>query len=212
MLSLLGAEELPKGAIVATARLVDVLPTWSAQVPPLEEHLGDFSPKRHAWKFVDVVRLACPVPAKGHLDCGPFLETCKRRSCGVVDDADGPRNWIMPIMNYTTKVPADRTVAEISQLLVKKGATEIMTSFDDDAKPVALKWRIRSRHGPLSFSMPVRVDAIYEVMTRQRVMATNAVARREQAYRTAWRIIKDWIEAQIALLKRSQSEIRRSMG
>ena len=107
----------------------------------------------------------------------------------------------MPIMNYTTKVSADRTVAEISQLLVKKGATEIMTSFDDDAKPVALKWRTRSKHGPLSFSMPVRVDAVYEVMTRQRVMATNAAARREQAYRTAWRIIKDWVEAQMALLE-----------
>ena len=101
----------------------------------------------------------------------------------------------MPIMNYTTKVSADRTVAEISQLLVKKGASEIMTSFDEHAKPVALKWRTRSKHGPLSFSMPVRVDAVYEVMTRQRVMATNNAARREQAYRTAWRIIKDWVEA-----------------
>ena len=67
VLSLLGAEDLPKGAIVATARLMDVLPTWSAQVSPMEEHLGDFSPSRYAWKFVDVVRLTCPVPAKGHL-------------------------------------------------------------------------------------------------------------------------------------------------
>ena len=34
--------------------------------------------------------------------------------------------------------------------------------------------------------MPVRVDAVYEVMTRQRMMATDARARWEQAYRTAW--------------------------
>ena len=107
----------------------------------------------------------------------------------------------MPIKNYTTRIPADRTVAELSQLLAKKGASEIMTSFGDDAKPVALKWRIRSKHGPLSFSLPVRVDAVYELMTRQRVMATNERARREQAYRTAWRIIKDWVEAQMALLE-----------
>ena len=91
----------------------------------------------------------------------------------------------MPIKNYTTRIPADRTVAELSQLLAKKGASEIMPSFGDDAKPVALKWRIRSKHGPLSFSLPVRVDAVYELMTRQRVMVTNATARREQAYRTA---------------------------
>ena len=92
-------------------------------------------------------------------------------------------------------------MAEISQLLVKKGASEIMTSFGEDAKPIALKWRTKSKHGPLSFSMPVKVDSVYEVMTRQRVMATNAKARREQAYRTAWRIIKDWVEAQVALLE-----------
>ena len=107
----------------------------------------------------------------------------------------------MPIKNYTTKIAAERTVAELSQLLARKGASEIMTSFSEDGKPVALKWRIRSKHGPLSFSMPVRVDAVYEVMTRQRVMPTDARVRREQAYRTAWRIIKDWIEAQLALLE-----------
>ena len=49
--------------------------------------------------------------------------------------------------------------------------------------------------------MPVRVDAVYEVMTRQGVMRTDARARREQAYRTAWRISKDWVEAQLALLE-----------
>ena len=107
----------------------------------------------------------------------------------------------MPIKNYTTKIAADRTVAELSQLLARKGASGIMTSFGEDAKPVALKWRIKSKHGPLSFSMPVRIDAVYEVMTQQRVMATDAKSRREQAYRTAWRIIKDWVEAQLALLE-----------
>ena len=47
----------------------------------------------------------------------------------------------------------------------------------------------------------MRVDAVYELMTWQMVMATNAEARREQVYRTAWRIIKDWVEAQLALLE-----------
>ena len=45
----------------------------------------------------------------------------------------------MPIKNYTTRIPADRTVTELSQLLAKKGALEIMTSFGDDAKSVALR-------------------------------------------------------------------------
>ena len=31
----------------------------------------------------------------------------------------------MPILNYTTRVPAEQTVVEITRLLVKYGATDI---------------------------------------------------------------------------------------
>ena len=33
----------------------------------------------------------------------------------------------MPILNYTTKIPAEQTAAEIMSILVKKGATDILT-------------------------------------------------------------------------------------
>ena len=51
----------------------------------------------------------------------------------------------MPIKTYVTKMPPDRTVAEVPQLLVKKWATEIMTPFDDDAKPVANSTTLKRR-------------------------------------------------------------------
>ena len=35
----------------------------------------------------------------------------------------------MPILNYTTRVPAEQTVLEISRLLVRHGATDIITSY-----------------------------------------------------------------------------------
>ena len=67
VLSILGSEDLPKGAIVATGRLIKVLPTWSAQVSSQERHLGDYSTGRYAWRFAEVVQLTSPMPAKGHL-------------------------------------------------------------------------------------------------------------------------------------------------
>ena len=33
----------------------------------------------------------------------------------------------MPLLNYTTKIPAEQTAAEIMSILVKKGATDILT-------------------------------------------------------------------------------------
>ena len=35
----------------------------------------------------------------------------------------------MPILNYTTKIPAEQTAAEIMSILVKKGATDILTHY-----------------------------------------------------------------------------------
>ena len=107
----------------------------------------------------------------------------------------------MPLLNYTTKVPAERTASEIMSLLVKKGAVQIMTEYRPNGQPVGLKWRVESVHGPLGFALPINVDAVFNVLTAQRVLASNAKARREQAERTAWRIVKEWVEAQMALIE-----------
>lgn len=60
---------IARGAIIATARLVDVRPTdeVAIEVSGLERHLGDFSPGRWAWKLADVVRLEEPIGARGSL-------------------------------------------------------------------------------------------------------------------------------------------------
>ena len=107
----------------------------------------------------------------------------------------------MPLLNYTTKIPAQRTLSEISVLLAKKGATEIMTMFDSNGQPDGLKWRVKTQNGPTAFAMPVNIDAIFKIMTRNRVHVTNATLRRTQATNTAWRIIKDWVDVQMALLE-----------
>ena len=50
-------------------------------------------------------------------------------------------------------------------------------------------------------SFPINADAAFEILTRDRVMKTNPAARMQQANRTAWRIIKEWILAQMALIE-----------
>ncbi len=50
--------------------------------------------------------------------------------------------------------------------------------------------------GPRGIRLPANVDAVHAVLIRQKVKCD-----REQAERVAWRIVKDWVEAQMAILE-----------
>ena len=107
----------------------------------------------------------------------------------------------MPLLNYSTRINPSRTITEIMEILARKGASEIMTVYDDCAQPVGLNWRVQTAHGPLAYGLPVNVESVLQVLTRDGVMKTDATRRWEQANRVAWRILKSWIEAQMALLE-----------
>lgn len=67
----LAQNEMPRGAVVATARLIDVVPCDKylrvAGISSNEQAFGDFSPGRFAWFLEDVAALPEPVPARGSL-------------------------------------------------------------------------------------------------------------------------------------------------
>ena len=108
----------------------------------------------------------------------------------------------MPLLDYTTKVNAQKTVTEVMGLLVAKGADEISIVYDDDRQPAGLKWTVQSpRLGRVGFALPCNIDAVFAKLTEQRIMVTAPESRRQQAIRTSWRILKDWVEAQMALLE-----------
>lgn len=66
---------LPRGAIVATCVLYDVVPTEEFQGEDfLDGAFGDFRVGRYAWRLRDVVALAEPAPAKGALGLWEWSE------------------------------------------------------------------------------------------------------------------------------------------
>ena len=114
----------------------------------------------------------------------------------------------MPLLNYSTRVEAHRTVSEIAAILVRHGASRIMQEYDGSGNIVALKWSLAGRFGTLGYAMPVNYEAVYEVLTDEgRIFKGDAERRKAQARRVAWRILKDWIEAQIALLESGMVEM-----
>lgn len=102
----------------------------------------------------------------------------------------------MPILNYTTKVDVYTTLGAIQGQLVKHGARKIMQDYDDDGRITALTFCINTPAGVRGVRLPANVDAVHKVLTKQKVKCD-----REHAERVAWRILKDWVEAQMAILE-----------
>lgn len=107
----------------------------------------------------------------------------------------------MALLNYSTTVDAYKTVAEIEQMLVKHGAKSIMKSYEGE-DVTSLSFLIDTGNGNIPVKLPVRLDDVLQVLTEQKKAhpKANIKATREQANRVAWRILKDWIEVQMALL------------
>ena len=108
----------------------------------------------------------------------------------------------MPLLNYTTKVDVYTTLGEIQRQLVKHGAKKILQDYDDDGHIIALAFAIDTPTGPRGVRLPANVNAVYEVLLRQKIKCD-----REQAERVAWRIVKDWVEAQMATLESEMVQI-----
>ena len=106
----------------------------------------------------------------------------------------------MAILNYTTTVDSFKTVSEIEYILMKHKAKSIMKNYDGESI-TGLSFLIDTGSRQIPVRLPVRVDECLEVLKREKEKGMkNIKATREQAERVAWRILKDWVEAQMALL------------
>lgn len=108
----------------------------------------------------------------------------------------------MPLLNYTSSVPVDRTIGQMHKLLAAHGANMIATTYVDGAA-AGLSFRIDGAHGQRSFTLPVDVAATHQVLREEAAakQMRGGYATRAQAERTAWRVVKDWLEAQFALIE-----------
>jgi len=110
------------------------------------------------------------------------------------------------IKNFSTAISVEKTIAEIEQMLSKYGATKIMKEYDIDGHPVNLVFGIMTGNGEMPVKLPVRTEKILEVFKMQ--VSNKKLPRKfwsgdwakEQADRVGWRIIKDWLDAQLTLI------------
>lgn len=105
----------------------------------------------------------------------------------------------MPLLNYTTQISADKTVSEIQRALAKAGAKQIMNDYDSNGFIVAMAFSIDLNGQVIGFRLPTDWRPVQAVLLKQRV--SKSLQTQEQALRVAWRITKDWVEAQLAIIE-----------
>src|SRR5712691_12014786 len=103
----------------------------------------------------------------------------------------------MPIKNYTTTVPANRSIAEIQDALVKHESTGALYKYEQGTGRIeALQFLLLVKNKYVSFSLQVHWRKFQRVLELQQVRRYD---KEEYVYRVAWRNIRDWIMAQLAL-------------
>ncbi len=110
----------------------------------------------------------------------------------------------MPLLNYTTEIEPAKTLGEITALLVAARAQAIMTEFDGAGNPTAVSFRVLGKFGQMGFKLPCNYLAAGKILNKQ--ATSGKIPRRYvndniQARRVAWRILRQWLEAQLALVE-----------
>lgn len=110
----------------------------------------------------------------------------------------------MAILNYTTKIKTEKTASEIQTMLGKSGAQAVMSEYQD-GEVSAISFRYEEEGKLLSFRLPINSEGVFRAIKRD--CEANRYKNIDQAKRTAWRIVKDWIEAQMALVEANQADL-----
>lgn len=107
----------------------------------------------------------------------------------------------MPLLNYTTSIDPDKTASEIAKCLSSHGAKAILTEYDDNSEYITtLSFKISLDGNDIAFKLPCDWKPVLTILENDNKVPRSKCTQ-SQAVRVAWRIIKDWVEAQMALVE-----------
>lgn len=122
----------------------------------------------------------------------------------------------MGTLNYTTEIESSKTIGELQSLLANQGADAVVIQYVD-RQPVGIRFLLSTPLGPKSFALPVNVDAVHRLLVKQsregklKSLSRARAESREQAARVAWRVVKDWVAAQLAIIEAEMATIDQVM-
>jgi hypothetical protein len=128
----------------------------------------------------------------------------------------------MFIKNYTSDVPVHQTIHRIEQVLIKCGVSGIMKEYGPNSEVIAITFKIEFEKGKsVSIRLPADRDAAWNALwldyvdgdkTDGQIILWNSRKRKtkaqfkEQAERTAWKLVQDWVEVQMSMIQMKQAD------
>jgi hypothetical protein len=119
----------------------------------------------------------------------------------------------LAIKNYTTGIGVARTIGEIQGILAGKGARSIQINYNDSGEPSTVSFIVLFQGVPIPFQLPCNIEGVFRAMAKEykeghaRRRFESKPENKLQASRVAWRIVKDWVEAQMALVEAEQATL-----
>lgn len=112
----------------------------------------------------------------------------------------------MPIKNYTTEVDANKTCGEITGLLASKGAKRTQVDYDDQNQPIAVSFVFPVHGIPVYFQLPCNIAGVLKCLKTQKGVPWHR-QNIDTARRVGWRILKNWLEAQLAIVEAGAAQM-----
>jgi len=118
----------------------------------------------------------------------------------------------MNLKNYTSSVPAMTTISYIETYLMDCGATGISKEIKNGIVASIIFEVPDDKGHKRLIKLPANTEAVHEFLWRD--YCTSAIRPRkvkddfkDQASRTAWKIMQDWVQIQMSLIKLKQADI-----
>ncbi len=111
----------------------------------------------------------------------------------------------MGLKNYSTHIPAAQTISEIEEILSRHKVTDIWKQYDTNGNIISLNFAVITEFGKIPFKLPVNVEAVQQILKSEKKskkinMSEQQLSDVQTSQKVAWRIMKDWIDAQMALV------------
>lgn len=107
----------------------------------------------------------------------------------------------MALKNYTTQISVDKTIMEIEKILRRAGAEKILKEYHGDGDNLAISFIINTPQGKMPIRLPMNEREVSQVLQNDGKLPMRLRNDIGHARRVGWRIIKDWLDAQMAILE-----------
>lgn len=109
--------------------------------------------------------------------------------------------------NYTSSVPASRSMENIERLLADLGCKSI-SRFYSDKEVSGFFFELEIKGQAYTFKLPAKVDLIYKQLTKGRAIKNenHRISYKKQAARTAWKTLYELVQIQTDLIMLEQTD------